>query len=124
MKLKSRTAWLVVFNTITLLVMLFANFASNTKMSSKETVADISLKYDTLFAPASYAFIIWLFIFLGCICFVIYQWVLLKKGDPENFIDKTGIYFSLSNIANGAWVYFWVNDKISICVVVILLLLL
>ena len=56
---------LVLFNTITLAVMLFINYASNAGVFSEISVADISHKYDTLFAPAGYAFAIWSLIFLA-----------------------------------------------------------
>src|SRR5437870_362386 len=90
---------LVILNTVTLLVMLFGNYASNSGIFSQTSVADISHKYDTLFAPAGYTFAIWGLIFLMCIAFVIYQWVLLKKNDPRQYIKRTGGWFALSNIA-------------------------
>jgi hypothetical protein len=114
---------LVVINTITLIIMLFANFASNTGVFSKQAVGDVSHKYDTLFAPASYAFAIWGFLFLLAIAFVIFQWVLLKNNDPKKFIQRTGIWFSLGNIANAFWIYFWINEMIGWSVLLIFLLL-
>lgn len=121
--MKKNDTSLVIINTLTLVLMLFANFASNTGTFSANTVADISFKYDTLFAPAGYAFIIWGFLFLLAIGFVIYQWYLWKNGDPDKFINRTGYWFAVSNIANAAWVYCWVNELMSICVVLILILL-
>jgi hypothetical protein len=102
--------------------MLFMNYASNTHMFSNATVADISHKYDTLFTPADYAFTIWIVIFLLCTGFVIYQWVLLKN-DPQQYIHRTGLWFALSNIANAAWIYCWVNERLGWCVILILILL-
>ena len=113
----------VVINTITLLIMLFANFAGSSGVFSKQTVADVSHKYDTLFAPANYAFAIWGFLFLLAIAFVIFQWVLLKDNDAENFIQRTGIWFSFGNIVNALWIYFWVNEITAWAVVFIFLLL-
>jgi hypothetical protein len=103
--------------------MLFVNYASNVHVFADVTVADISHKYDTLFAPAGYAFIIWSVIFLLCLGFVIYQWVLLKN-DVQQYIRRTGLWFTLSNIANAAWVYCWINEQLGWCVVLILILLL
>lgn len=104
--------------------MLFANYASNTGLFSNENVADISHKYDTLFAPAGYAFIIWGAIFLLAIGFVIYQWILLKRKDSQQYIERTGIWFGVSNIANTAWLYCWLNEQIGLSVICILILLL
>ncbi|MDQ2862417.1 MAG: hypothetical protein M3R50_01995 [Bacteroidota bacterium] len=114
---------LVVVNSITLVLMLFLNFAGSTGFFSQQTVADVSHKHDTLFAPANYAFIIWGFLFLLAIAFVIFQWVLLKNNDPKNFIQRTGIWFSLSNIVNAAWIFFWVNEMTGWAVVLICMLL-
>ena len=115
---------LVIFNSGSLLLMLSANYASNTFLFSKQNVADISHKYDTLFAPAGYAFIIWGFIFLLSICFVVFQWMALKKNDPGHYISRTGAWFTISNIANTIWLYCWTNELLGLSVLIILLLLL
>lgn len=121
MSIKSRL--LVILNTITLVIMLFANYAGNTGCYSKVNVADISHKYDTLFAPAGYAFIIWGVLFLLAIAFVIYQWMLIKIKDPDEYIDRAGLWFALSNIANAGWLYCWLNEQIGFSVIMILFLL-
>ena len=77
--MSNKSRLLVILNTITLVIMLFANYAGNTGFYSKVNVADISHKYDTLFAPAGYAFIIWGVLFLMGTGFVIYQWILIKQ---------------------------------------------
>ncbi|MEO6290102.1 MAG: hypothetical protein ABIO76_09290 [Ginsengibacter sp.] len=122
--MKNRPRLLVILNTITLLMMLFANYASNTGFFSNENVGDISHKYDTLFAPAGYAFTIWGVIFLLAIGFVIYQWVLFKDNDKDKYIQRTGIWFSVGNLANAAWLYCWLNEQIGLSVICILVLLL
>ncbi len=123
-KMKNKSLLLVLLNTITLLIMLFANYAGNTRFFSNENVADISHKYDTLFAPAGYAFSIWGLIFLLAIGFAIYQWVLLRRKDPERYIERTGIWFAISNVANAAWLYCWLNERLGLSVICILVLLL
>lgn len=54
---EAKNIGLVVLNTVTLIIMLFANYASNAGIFSKVSVADIS------HAPAGYAFVIWFFYF-------------------------------------------------------------
>lgn len=122
--MKSVNRLLVIVNTISLLAMLFLNYGSNAGLFGSTNVGDISHRYDTLFAPANYAFAIWGFIFIGLIAFTIYQWVLLKQGDPHNYITRTGIWFLVSNLANGLWIVAWINDQIGLSVLLILLLLL
>jgi hypothetical protein len=121
MNSKNRT--IVIANTITLAIMLVANFIAGAGIFSTTTVAAVSHKYDTLFAPAGYAFIIWSLIFLLSIAFVSYEWSLLKKGDPKGYIKRTGYWFTLSNVANTVWLYCWINEMLGWSVLVILLLL-
>ena len=111
---------LVVLNTLTFLLMLFVNYASNIKLLADETVADVAHKYDTLFAPADYAFTIWIVIYLLCAGFLIYQWVLLKD-DSKHYIKRTGIWFTVRNIANALWCYCWVHASLGWCMLIILI---
>ena len=103
--------------------MLFANHASNSGMFTNNNVADVSHKYDTLFAPAGYAFIIWGLIFLLAIGFVIYQWVLLKTNDSHQYIQRTGVWFTVGNLANAGWLYCWLNEQLGLSVICIFILL-
>ncbi len=114
---------LVAANTLSLVIMLFANFAASTGRYSKKTVADVSHKYDTLFAPAGYAFSIWGLIFLLCIGFVAFQWFTIRQVKTQEYISKAGLWFTISNLANIAWLYCWVNEMIGASVLLILLLL-
>jgi hypothetical protein len=121
--MKQKNLMLVLLNSITFVLMLFINYSSNARVFSDVTVADIAHKYDTLFAPADYAFIIWGVIFLLGLGFVIYQWALIKD-DKKRYIQRTGLWFALSNIANALWVYCWIHEWMGFCVVLILILLL
>jgi len=100
---------LVVLNTLTFLLVLFINYAASTHLLENVSVGEVSHKYNTLFAPADYAFIIWSVIYLLLIGFVIYQWILLKD-DSKHYIKRTGIWFAVSNIANALWCYCWVHE--------------
>lgn len=114
---------LVILNTITFILVLIVNYTSNSEIFASATVADVAHKYDTLFAPADYAFIIWSVIFLLCACFVIYQWMLIKN-DAKNYIQRSGLWFAISNISNALWVYCWVHEWLGLTVILILILLL
>ena len=114
---------LVLLNSVTLALMLFINYASNSGVFSSVSVGDISHKYDTLFAPAGYAFTIWGVIFLLLIIFVVFQWTSLKNESHTEYVQRTGAWFTISNLANALWVYCWLNEKLGWSVVVILVLL-
>lgn len=120
MKLSNKA--LVLLNTITFLAMLFVNYASNAGLFSATTVADTAHKYNSLFAPADYAFIIWGLIFLMCAGFVGYQWALVKN-DATGYIQRTGLWFTLSNMANAFWVFCWINEWMAVSMLVIFVLL-
>src|SRR5438046_6582659 len=120
--MKTKNAILVALNTVTFALMLFVNYACNAHSLSNTTVADIAHKYDSLFAPADYAFIIWGLIFLSCAGFVIYQWVLLKN-DEQQYIQRTGLWFIISNVANAVWLYCWIHEWLGWSVILILILL-
>ncbi len=122
--MKKKYTGFVILNTLTLITMLLANYAGGTGYFFKKTVAQVSYKFDTLFAPAGYAFIIWGLMFLLYIAFVIYQWILLKNKDSTQYIQRTGLWFSISNLANTAWVYCWTSEMMGMSVILILLLLL
>ena len=121
--MKSKNVALTILNAITFALMLFINYASNARFFTNTTVADIAHKYDTLIAPADYAFIIWAVIFMLCAGFVIYQFTIINK-DLNRYIQRTGLWFTISNVANAAWVYCWVNEQLGWCVILILILLL
>lgn len=120
--MKIKNTWLVVLNSITLVIMLLVNGAAGAGKYFDKSVADISYQYDTLFAPAGYAFSIWGFIFLLAIAFVGYQWYLLSIGKTGP-IQQTGFWFTISNLANTAWIFCWVNELIGLSVIIILFLL-
>ena len=105
------------------MAMLFENYAASAGLFSNKTVADVSHKYDTLFAPAGYAFIIWGVIFLLTLGYVIYQWVLLKTNDSQRYVQRTGIWFTVSNVANTTWLYCWLTEQLGLSVICILILL-
>ncbi|MFN6945870.1 MAG: hypothetical protein ACK4ND_13055 [Cytophagaceae bacterium] len=119
----SKNAILVLVNTVSLLAVLAINYLSNTGVLGTDSVGDVSRRYDTLFAPAGYAFSIWGIIYLLLIAFTIYQWYILLKSTKSDIIRNTGLWFSLANIANALWVLAWVNEYIGLSVILMALLL-
>lgn len=121
--MRSSAKKIVWVNTISLIIMLFSNFLAGSGTWINKTVGEVSNKYDTLFTPAGYAFIIWSLIFLMLTCFCIYQWYLLQNSDRENWIFRVGYWFTLSNLLNVLWLFCWIREWIGLSVIVILLLL-
>ena len=82
------------------------------------TPAQISDRYSTVLTPANYAFSIWALIYAGLIAFSIYQ---LLPGNIEKYRRIRTVYF-ISCVLNCAWIYFWHNDRITLCFAIIILL--
>jgi hypothetical protein len=114
----------LILNTLTLCGTLFVNYWFNSGAFNGKTVGDISDKYENLFTPADYAFIIWGFIYLWLLAFVGYQWYAWLKRKDDTALNQTGIWFMLANIANGTWVIVWLNESIGLSVIIMLFLLL
>lgn len=79
----------------------------------------ISEKYPTNITPAGYAFAIWSLIYLGMIAFSIYQ---MLAANVARFRSIRSLYI-VSCVLNCAWIYFWHQDQIAICLAIILSLL-
>lgn len=79
----------------------------------------ISDKNPTNITPAGYAFSIWSLIYAGLIAFSIYQ--ALPKNTAK-FRSIRTVYL-VSCVLNCAWLYFWSQEMLWVCFVVITLLL-
>ena len=79
----------------------------------------ISEKYPTNITPAGYAFAIWSLIYLGMVAFSIYQ---MLGANMARFRGIRSLYI-MSCALNCAWIYFWHQDQIAICLAIILSLL-
>jgi len=114
----------LVLNSITLIFALVMNYLSGIGVFGNRTVGDVSAMYENLFTPAGYVFAIWGLIYLLLIGFVVHQWFSYRGGNEEPELKQTGIWFALANLANGCWIYAWLNLHIGLSVLIILVLLL
>ena len=114
---------LLMLNSLTFIFVLLLNYLTGTGAINNTSVGEISDRYHNLFTPAGYAFAIWGLIYLLLFVFVGYQWYAwIKKRDNE-YLKATGIWFIISNFANGMWIIAWTNDRIGLSFFLILLLL-
>lgn len=114
---------LLILNTVSLIFALVMNGLSNTGTFNSKTVGEVSAEFDTLFAPAGYAFSIWGVIYILLIMFVGQQWFAWFKYNDDFELKNSGIWFVLSSFANGTWIITWLNGYIGISVVLMLVLL-
>ncbi len=107
---------LVIVATIGVIV--FNYLAATGVLGGIETGA-VSDKYATRITPAGYAFSIWSLIYAGLIAFSIYQ---ALPAQTERFRPLRRVYI-VSCVANCAWLYFWHQEQLVVCVAVIFALL-
>ena len=98
-------------------VIAFNWLAATGRLGGVDT-GEISDKYSTLITPAGYAFSIWSLIYIGLIAFSVYQAL------PANIARfrplRTPYIFTCA--LNCAWLYFWHEEQIVLCFVIILAL--
>lgn len=114
---------LLLINTISLIFALVMNGLAGSTVFNGKTVGEVSRQYDTLFAPAGYAFAIWGLIYLLLILFVCYQWFAWFKHKEDQELKQTGIWFAVGNVANGLWIIAWLNESVGISVLLMFVLL-
>lgn len=115
---------LQISNVIAFVLMVMLNYLSNTGLISDKTIGEVSGKYQNLFTPAGYAFSIWGLIYFGLLAFVVYQARgLFKKAGSDEVVSQIGWWFVISCMANGFWIYLWLNDFIGLSVLAMVLLL-
>ena len=114
---------LLISNTLSLIFALVLNGLAGSGAFNGKTVGDISARYDTLIAPTGYAFAIWGVIYLLLLLFVGYQWYGWLRNREDTALKQTGVWFTLGNIANGLWIFAWLNEYLGISVLLIFMLL-
>ncbi len=116
----NRQRLLSIFNFISILIVIFYNYTVGVKGIHGKTVADMSDDYQTLFTPASYAFSIWGFIYLGLIALGIHQLYIAFTNKNENQIFGIGYYLIIANILNCLWIYTWLTDHTLLSVLIMI----
>ncbi len=115
---------LAIFNIIAILAVIIINGISGANGFFGNTVASISDKYNTMFTPAGYAFSIWGVIYLGLICFAVFQaYRAFKVKTDAGFILHIGPWMILNSLANIAWIFAWLSENIGLSLVIMLFIL-
>ncbi len=114
----------LIINTATLLGALFVNYLSGTGFINGQSVGDVSARYKNLFTPAGYAFGIWGLIYMLLISFVVYQWFSWFRTGNDYELNRTGLWFALTNIINASWIFAWNHEQIGLSLILSIALLL
>ncbi|MBS1762345.1 MAG: tryptophan-rich sensory protein [Bacteroidetes bacterium] len=108
-------------NLFVFFITIAVNYLSNSGFINGNTMKTISDKYHNLFTPAPYAFSIWGIIYLLLFCFLIYSFSILNNAEHE-IINKIGVWFIVSCVANCCWVFAWLNEYLGLSVVLMIVL--
>lgn len=115
---------LSILNVIGFLGTVIVNGLANALPINNKATGELSDQYPNLFVPAGLTFSIWGLIYLLLAIFTVYSLVRAIRGDTRgSFIDKIGILFFLSCVANIGWIFAWHYEIVLISLVIMLLLL-
>jgi len=112
---------------VTYIAMIAVNFLANALPLNGRHTGDVSDAYPSIFTPAGLTFSIWGVIYLLLGLHVLYQLGLFRgserAGDRTALLNRVGVLFSISSLANTAWVFAWHYDIIALSVVLIVVML-
>lgn len=115
-----------IIAAVTFLLMIVVNILANTLPINGQTTGEVSNSYPNLFAPAGITFAIWGLIYLLLAGFTLYLLGFFQgSSDAVNFelLNKVGIVFSISSIANAAWIFAWHYNRIPLSMVLMVVIL-
>ena len=108
-----------VLVVVTYVVMIAMNALANALPINGRTTGGVSDAYQNLFAPAGLTFAIWGVIYLLLGAHVLYQLGLFQDAERDAgrrtaLLERVGVLFSLSSLANAAWILTWHYDFIGL----------
>jgi hypothetical protein len=121
---KASSIVLVILNLIGFLGMVAVNGLANALPLNNQTTGALSDKYPNLFVPAGLTFSIWGVIYILLGIFVVYGLVCaLSIGMNRGFIDRIGILFFVSCLANIGWIFTWHYEMLGLSLLLMTILL-
>ncbi|MDD3853890.1 MAG: tryptophan-rich sensory protein [Syntrophomonadaceae bacterium] len=124
---QSNTSTIVKISVlITYLAMVFVNALANILPINGVNTGQVSDSYPNLFAPTALTFAIWGLIYLLLACFTVYQLGFFQKDKNKikgELLNKVGILFSISSIANILWIFSWHYRIIPLSMLLMLVIL-
>jgi len=115
-----------IIAAVTFVIMIVVNVLANTLPINGQTTGEVSNSYPNLFAPAGITFAIWGLIYLLLAAFTLYLLGFFQDYSDTvkaDLLNKVGIVFSISSVANAAWIFAWHYHKIPLSMVLMLVIL-
>ena len=109
----------------TFILMVVVNALANILPINGIGTGAVSDSYPNLFAPAGITFAIWGVIYLLLAAYTVFQLGLFKKNRSmsDALMNKVGVVFSISSIANTVWIFSWHYRIIVLSMVLMLIIL-
>ncbi len=131
MQRQTARTWVKALVVLTYVAMIAVNVLANALPINGRTTGGVSDAYQNLFAPAGVTFAIWGIIYLLLGAHVLYQLGLFHDGEPGDgtrdaglgggaaspraaLLERVGVLFSLSSLANVLWILSWHYDLILV----------
>lgn len=115
-----------VHTTVTFIVMIVVNALANIIPFNGLKTGEVSDLYPNLFTPAALTFSIWGVIYVLLGGYILYQFGFFSKKDgsfSKDLIEKIGLYFTISSIANTAWMFVWHYRSIGLSLAMMVVIL-
>jgi hypothetical protein len=122
---KSQLKSLSILNLLSFVSIVIVNYLAVTLPLNNKTTGVLSDQYPNLFVPVGLTFSIWGIIYLLLGIFIVYQLVYAFKKDIQNssFLEKIGILFFVSCLANFTWIFAWHFEMVPLSLFIMLILL-
>lgn len=127
MEKKQTITPLKLLTLITFIAMITVNALANILPINGITTGDVSDSYGNLFAPAGITFAVWGVIYFLLALYMLYLFGLFTSDKSKvniGLLRKTGLIFSVSSIANTAWIFSWHYDNIPLSMILMAVILL
>ncbi|WP_292471451.1 tryptophan-rich sensory protein [Methanolobus sp.] len=126
MESKHRITIIRITVLATFLAMIIVNALASILPINGLSTGQVSDSYPNLFAPAGITFAIWGIIYLLLGVYTLYQLGLFKGNSATTnteLLNKIGIIFSISSIANAAWIFSWHYQQFPLSMLLMIVIL-
>ena len=124
--MEQRTILIKIVVAVTFLAMVITNSLANILPINNVTTGQISDSFPNLFAPAGLTFSIWGLIYLLLAGYTHYHVGFFRDSRDSHrteLLNRIGILFSVSSIANTVWVLAWHNYMVPLSLLLIVVIL-
>jgi hypothetical protein len=111
-----------VWATAAFMASILANVLANLFMLGGNTTNQVSDKYDNLFVPAGFTFLIWTPIYLLLTFYTLFQLGYLREKRSKlkpDLLNEVSRYFTITSLLNAAWIVAWHFEQLWLSVVII-----